>query len=448
MMDELLKSMLEEIKPTRKERTREKTIIDEVKGELEKLGMEALLVGSLAKKTDLSGDKDIDLFILFDESVSRENLEEEGVEAGKKVFDSLNAKYEIDYAEHPYVVGLYRGFNVDVVPCYKVGVENIKSSVDRTPHHTSYIKRKIRANRVLRDEILLLKQFMKGVGVYGAETKIQGFSGYLVELLVLSYGSFRGVLEAAVDWHFGEIIDPGGSWDSIKEIECLFTEADLIIIDPVDRYRNAAAAVSRQRIALFKFNAERFLKKPGRKYFFPPNQKVPSISEIRDVMESRGTRFLLMEFNHPVFNVNSLYSQLRKTLKATELLMQERGFRFVKSSYWTNEVNLSIILFELEVYALPVIEKRLGPPADKKEADQSRFRDKYQKTYLEDGRWVADTVREYNAARQFMEKITVDRKGFGRNLREEAKVEIKEGVEVLKLRDDSFLLFLKDFLLI
>ncbi|OYT54237.1 MAG: CCA tRNA nucleotidyltransferase [Candidatus Altiarchaeales archaeon ex4484_2] len=447
-MDELLKSMLEEIKPTKEERTREKRIIGEVKGELEKLGMESLLVGSLAKETDLRADKDIDLFILFDESVSRETLEEEGVEAGKKAFDSLNAKYEIDYAEHPYVVGFYGGYDVDVVPCYKVDMEHIKSAVDRTPHHTNYIKRKLRQDRGLRDEILLLKQFMKGIRVYGAETKTQGFSGYLVELLVLNYGSFRGVLEAAVDWHFGEILDPEDSWASRQEIRCLFPESDLVIIDPVDRYRNAAAAVSRQRIALFKFKAERFLEKPGREYFFPPDRTAPPIPKIKGAMESRGTRFLLMEFNHPAINVNSLHSQLRKTLKATELLMEERGFRFVKSGYWTNEVNLSIILFELEVHALPVIEKRLGPPADKKGGDQKRFRDKYGKTYLEDGRWMADAEREYKTARQLIEKITAERRGFGRNLREEAKVEIKEGVEVLELRDKSYLLFLKDFLLI
>ncbi|MEA1925581.1 MAG: CCA tRNA nucleotidyltransferase [Candidatus Altiarchaeota archaeon] len=447
-MDGLLKSILEEITPTTEERARERGIIDEVRGELEKLGMETLLVGSLSKKTDLREDKDIDLFILFDESVSRETLEKQGVEAGKKVFDSLNAKYEIDYAEHPYVVGFYGGYNVDVVPCYKVDMEHIKSAVDRTPHHTSYIKRKIRQNNGLRNEILLLKQFMKGVGVYGAETKIQGFSGYLVELLVLNYGSFRGVLEAAVDWHFGEIIDPGGSWDLRQEIECLFSEPDLVIIDPVDRYRNTAAAVSRQRIALFKFRAESFLEKPGREYFSPPDRKPPSIPEIKEAMESRGTGFLLMEFTHPAINVNSIYSQLRKTLKATELLMEEQGFRFVKSRYWTNEVNHSIILFELEVYALPVIEKRLGPPADKNKADQKKFRDKYQKTYLEDGRWMADAEREYKTARQLIETITAGRQGFGRNLREGTGVEIKKDAGVLELRDDSYLLFLKDFLLI
>jgi tRNA nucleotidyltransferase (CCA-adding enzyme) len=45
-------------------------------------------------------------------------------------------------------------------------------------------------------EVRLLKKFMKGTGVYGAEIKIGGFSGYLCELLILKYRSFAQTIEA------------------------------------------------------------------------------------------------------------------------------------------------------------------------------------------------------------------------------------------------------------
>ena len=32
---------------------------------------------------------------------------------------------------------------------------------------------------------------MQGIGVYGAEIKVGGFSGYLCELLVMKYGGFH-----------------------------------------------------------------------------------------------------------------------------------------------------------------------------------------------------------------------------------------------------------------
>ena len=41
---------------------------------------------------------------------------------------------------------------------------------------------------------------MKGVGVYGAEIRVGGFSGYLCELLTLSFGSFTDILKAVSDW--------------------------------------------------------------------------------------------------------------------------------------------------------------------------------------------------------------------------------------------------------
>ena len=445
MMDGLLESVLREITPTKKEHNKEKQLIEDVTKELEKLGLKSLLVGSLAKKTDLRGDKDIDLFILFDKSLSPDELERLGLEAGKKVFAALKADYEIEYAQHPYVVGLYKGYNVDLVPCYDVGVDEIKSAVDRTPHHTTYIKRKIRQNKKLRDSILLLKQFMKGVNVYGAETKVEGFSGYLAELLVLNYGSFTKTLNESVNWRFGEILDPGKQWDSPKEIECLFPDSDLVIIDPVDRYRNAAAAVSKQKIALFKVCAERFIDKPDRSFFYPPEIKPPSPSDVEKMIKSRDTLFYCMEFIHPKINVNSLYSQLRKTLKAVDSVVEEHGFRVMKSGYWTDEGGKSILLFEFEVYALPSYEKKLGPPADRDRKDRTRFNDKYEKTYLEDGRWVADCLRQYVDVKKLLDDVIDKRRGFGRNLREESDIRIKEGVGVLDNADVGYLIFLKIF---
>ncbi len=446
-MKGLLDSILKEIRPTEDESKREERIIKEIIERLKRFEIEPILVGSVAKKTDLKGDKDIDIFIMFDENTKKEALEKRGLEIGRKIFEELNARYEIDYAEHPYTIGFYKGYNIEIVPCYKT--KKVKSAVDRTPHHTEYIKRKLRQNKKLRDQILLLKQFMKGIGVYGAEAKIEGFSGYLIELLVINYGSFKNVLEAAKDWRFGEIIDPENLWNKNKGIKHLFPDANLIIIDPVDRYRNAAAAVSRQSVGKFKIKADEFLKNPNRNFFFPPERKPPSIEEIKRAMLSRGTKFILLKFIHPKININSLYSQLRKTIRSVGNSIKKKGFRIMKSDFWTDEKNLSILLFEMEVWKLPMIERRRGPPVDKDKIDQNRFLKKYKnRTYLDDGRWVADVKREITDVDELLKIIIEERRGFGKNLRDETKIEIKEDDEILDIRDKKFLLFLQDFLLI
>jgi tRNA nucleotidyltransferase (CCA-adding enzyme) len=74
-----------------------------------------LLVGSVAKDTFLK-DPDLDVFILFPDSVPRERLESTGLGIGRKILD----QHEERYAEHPYIHGSWEGLEVDMVPCYRI----------------------------------------------------------------------------------------------------------------------------------------------------------------------------------------------------------------------------------------------------------------------------------------------------------------------------------------
>jgi tRNA nucleotidyltransferase (CCA-adding enzyme) len=78
-------------------------------------------------------------------------------------------KTEKRFAEHPYIRGDFKGYHVEIIPCYLVenGSKHI-SAVDRTPFHDSFVKKNL-GNR--QSEVRLLKQFMKGIGCYGAEIR-------------------------------------------------------------------------------------------------------------------------------------------------------------------------------------------------------------------------------------------------------------------------------------
>ncbi len=443
-MKELLKEILREITPTEEEHEKEKKIIEKIKKKLEKKGVKPILVGSLAKKTDLKADKDIDIFIMFHKDVSREELKDKGLKIGKELFNELKAKYEIDYAEHPYVKGFYKGYNVDIVPCYEV--KKLKSAVDRTPYHTRYVKRKIRENKNFGNEIRLLKQFMKGIGVYGAEAKVQGFSGYLTELLVINYGSFENTLKAATEWKFNQILDLENLWADKEPLKHFFPDASLIVIDPTDENRNAAAAVSRQRLAEFIVSADEFLKSPNREFFFVTKAKIPSRMEFSQRIEQRGTKLISISFKHPRINPNTLYSQLRKTNVAIEKSIGDFDFRVLKSDIWTDEENLSVILFDFEVWELPRIKHHLGPPIDKDPRDQESFIEKYKafRPYIKNGSWVVDTEREFKKIEELLPKLIEERKGFGKNLRGVKEIEIIK--DILKIDNKSFLRFMDGFL--
>ena len=169
-------------------------------------------------------------------------------------------EHEEKYAEHPYVHAIIEGFDVDLVPCYLLeNTSCLKSAVDRTPFHSRYILERIKG---MEDQVLLLKQFMKGVGVYGSELKVGGFSGYLSELLVLHYGSFMGTLEGTSRWRPGEIIDLEGGG-------ALSHDEPMVVVDPVDPRRNVAAALTLDKMLQFAASARCFRKGPSLDFFLP-----------------------------------------------------------------------------------------------------------------------------------------------------------------------------------
>ncbi|MDY6780938.1 MAG: nucleotidyltransferase domain-containing protein, partial [Halobacteria archaeon] len=114
--DSVLETVLDEVRPDDAERASLNEAYERVKERaedaLEEVGVEGEveLVGSTARDTWLSGDKDIDVFLLLPESLERDEFEEVGLDVGKEVFPDG----EVEYAEHPYVKGHESGFDVDV----------------------------------------------------------------------------------------------------------------------------------------------------------------------------------------------------------------------------------------------------------------------------------------------------------------------------------------------
>ncbi|HIE18699.1 TPA: hypothetical protein EYP75_03135, partial [Candidatus Bathyarchaeota archaeon] len=182
-IQKICEETLRRVTPSREEEIKTlrfvKSLTERLNFELEKLGLEAevRVEGSIAKNTWLAGEKDIDLFILIPKEYGRDAFVKV-LEAAKKV---SSGNYLEAYAEHPYIQAEIEGFTIDFVPCFKLKkAEDAISSVDRTPFHTIYVKKHL--SSADRNEIRLLKRFMRGIEAYGAEIKIGGFSGYLCEV--------------------------------------------------------------------------------------------------------------------------------------------------------------------------------------------------------------------------------------------------------------------------
>ena len=240
--------VLSRVKPSPDERKRLLLVVEELLQKVDATaaalgvrGIRSKLVGSAARGTWTSGTHDLDIFIPFPVHTTRDELEKYGLLIAREIAKDAD-RFEERYAEHPYLNMQYKRFDVDMVPCFAVDcASNIKSAVDRTPFHNEFVKERIRG---IEDEVLKLKQFMKGTGVYGSELRTKGFSGYLTELLIIRYGSFKEVVSNACDWRPGIVID-------LQEHGSMEHNEPFVVVDPTDPKRNVAAALSVNRFARF-----------------------------------------------------------------------------------------------------------------------------------------------------------------------------------------------------
>ncbi|MGB9902433.1 CCA tRNA nucleotidyltransferase [Methanothrix sp.] len=389
-----------------------------------------ILVGSAARDTWLSGDRDIDIFLAVPEDGD--------ITAALEIAREIAPEHEERYAEHAYVHAQIDGFDVDLVPCYDVSdPSRIKSAVDRTPFHSRYISARIKG---MEDDVLLLKQFMKGVGVYGSDLRTGGFSGYLAELLVIHYGSFLRVLEGASSWR------PGTRIELAQGAEM---SAPLVVIDPVDPKRNVAAALTLDRMFQFVAAARCFLKSPDISFFFPQEAHTMSPDEIRGEIERRGTEFVLLEISAPDMVDDVLYPQMRKAEAAVRGLLEREGFQVLRS-----DVDLlrggdvrARLLFELSIWELPSVRRHIGPPVWEEE-HASRFvrgnPSPISGPYIDNGRLVVEIPRRYTRAVDLL-KGEIHRISLGKHL-SSGRMRTLSTREMLEQMDENLAEFLTAYL--
>jgi tRNA nucleotidyltransferase (CCA-adding enzyme) len=389
---------LQRVKPTPEEAQgtveRAERLLERMRAEIAARGMpgKPMLVGSVAKDTYLRSNVDLDAFVLFPMDTPREKLEAWGLELGRAVLDDPEEKY----AEHPYTHGLFEGVKADAVPAYEIAdVSQRMTAVDRTPFHTRFVL--ARMSREQRDQTRLLKAFMKGVGVYGAEAKTHGFSGYLCELLVLKYGSFRKVLQAGQAWKPGTFL-------VLDRLEGTPRFNDpLIFLDPVDTRRNAASAVSSDTLAHFSESCRAYLRREGLQFFFP-RQLVPRPpDELELAVRRRRSDFILVRTRAPDVLEDHLHDQMRKATDSIRRLLERHEFDLKRATHEVGGREL-LILLELPRIRLPDTVTHTGPPVKSKEhADRFRkswasHRDARSPVYEEEGRLKVERLREFRRA--------------------------------------------------
>ncbi len=410
-VSEIFSRVLKRVKPAKPEVAEERAFARKIIKRLHEaiphdIGVE--LVGSIAKDTHLKGDRDVDIFLLFPKGTSREDLVKKGLDYAKKALKP-GEKWQVGYAEHPYLKAEIEGYEVELVPCYKIReIMDKASSADRSPLHCRYVLEFLTEAEC--DEVRLLKAFLKRHGVYGAEVRTEGFSGYLCELLIIEFRKFETLLREAAAWGGVPVLDPENHHADKEALRAKFPLASMIAIDPVDPDRNVAAAVSADSLARFMLAARAFIKNPSEEHFIMKKEEVGAagLERLRKKFEARGTRLIALEFKAPEVIEDVLWPQLRKAANNFATRLEEKGFRLFDSGYWSDE-KICLMLFEFEVAELPAIQKVLGPDVKHAKACED-FANAHKKAlagpWVEGGRMAAAEPREWRRAVDLVEEIT------------------------------------------
>ncbi|MDG6899441.1 MAG: CCA tRNA nucleotidyltransferase [Nitrososphaerota archaeon] len=292
-----------------------------------------LLGGSFAKGTWLPRRVDLDIFVRFDPSTPEQEFEKVGLEIGEEA--TRGHPVGKKFAQHPYTEATVDGVRVNIVPCFDVKRGEWKSAADRSPFHVELIK-------ALPDEtkaqVRLLKAFMEAVGVYGAEIRRQGFSGYAAEVLILKLGGFRQVAE----WFASYLLPHEGKAFSLT--------------DPVDDRRDLGTAVSTESLGRMVLACREFLRRPATAYFSElPRRARSSLDEI----------VTAVVFSHAPLSEDTLWGELRKTTKHVVRHLEEEGFRVARSIAASDNLEHSAIILLPELGELPALAQRIGPTVDR-----------------------------------------------------------------------------------
>jgi len=295
--------------------------------------------GSAARATWLPGQRDVDVFVVLND---RNIKPEDVVSFLARFFTERRIPWVRRYAQHPYLTLLLEGYEVDVVPCYKIGFgERPITAADRSPLHHKFLAERL--HEVQRRDVRILKLFLKTIGVYGAEIRVEGFSGYLAELLVAYYGTFLNVINAAARWK------PYKTLIAFSDVKTRF-KAPLVVVDPVDPNRNVAAAVSLTSMSTFILATRRFLKRPSLSYFQPQPGAFLRLNTVEVV------------FPYPNEPPDTIWGRYKRVGRALYEWLRECGFKVFRWGVESDEKTYVSLVYVLEQVELPQYVLHRGPP--------------------------------------------------------------------------------------
>jgi tRNA nucleotidyltransferase (CCA-adding enzyme) len=308
----------------------------------------------------------------------------------------------------------------EIIPVILIHAQNYTDALnitDLSPEHVTWVKKYTSKNPKLVDEIRLAKQFCKANKVYGAESYINGFSGHILDILIIHYGSFVNLLKAFAEFDNENLTKPI-IIDTEKNLSNPMKQLNkskitpLIIIDPIQKDRNSAAALNKARLLIFIDAAKSFLQKPDKKYFEIKEFNLDSeISKSLKELKRKVSEFYIVKIDIDTLE-GSKDVVGTKVLKAYESIIEQlslNDFKVLRSD-WNFTFN------ERRAEAYIIVDRKIsreltqeGPPTNSS-SDYKKFVDKHvgagHEIIFKDGRIYAMVPRKFLDPKSFIEDLS------------------------------------------
>ncbi|MEM2031888.1 MAG: nucleotidyltransferase domain-containing protein [Candidatus Woesearchaeota archaeon] len=348
-----------------------------------KLDVEVFLGGSAAKRT-FSKQFDLDVFIRFKKL--KKNLSDKC----ELILKNLKQKkiimdYDRIHGSRDYFKTFIDGIKIEIVPIKYINFpEEAENITDVSPFHVNWFKSV--SNEKICKDVVLLKTFLKANRLYGAETFRKGISGYVCEILVVYFGSFIKVIEFLSNTKKDIVIDLERYYDSktYEEVVKILGESKkgpLIVIDPLDKNRNAAAAFSYENFEKLKQVCNNFLQNPSIDFF----NKKPLLNLEKP--------FYYFKLKMPKGNDDATSTYLVVYFKKLYNFLKEKDFEPELMEYdfdFDKRIAEFVIKAKKNLDRIKIIK---GPPLYLSE-DVANFKRKYSLTFEENSRIYGKVERK------------------------------------------------------
>ncbi|MHA1953670.1 MAG: hypothetical protein ACW96U_06980 [Candidatus Heimdallarchaeaceae archaeon] len=366
--------------------------------------------GSFIRKTYLSEDETFDLLLILSRSEKAKvhQILDALVQRLKK--DRVK-KQLISVEKHtgkmPYLrmivddelINLFVGFEVSP------GEETI-SIFDLIPMHTQYILTHMKEEK--RQEVLLFKKFVKAIGVYRSEIGAIGFNGYLCELLVIFYGSFRKAIEAY----------------------------PLYVLDPLNPKDNVAASVSVDQYNSIIAAANIYFYNPLISFFEDQLCEAPSFDDLVRKIVNSGREIVVLAIDRDFKESEVCWQKALSIRSSFETELRNNNYLLERIKPFVSDEHFGV--FVSLMAANPQISlRREGPEVTSRESLQflrrySKHADVVAGPFIDDDKWVIHFTKKGQIINDFLQNL-VKKNTFVLNVDSFLKIEIKEKMSVLSL---------------